>query len=275
MRAVVVTRDGLHPLIEAHDDHGKEEKHTVDDAVSTHGQVAAVLHHSTVDNQHDEARAGVHQEGREADAEDASHDGQLQEQRVLADKDHFRGARENPQLPAERHALRDDGGDGGTLDAHVEGIDEDGVEGGVEEHGEDGGGHRRAGMSGRAQDGIQAEVKMREDVAVEDPLHVFAGVGQCLVGGSEEAEDRVEKGEHGAHEQDAHEDVQRQTVAKVVLCLLAVLLAQAHTDHRGGADADHRAEGGAEVHQWEGDGEACNGHSPHALTDEHAIDHII
>ena len=272
---VVVAGDGLHPLVEAHDDHGEEEEHAVDDAVGAHGQVAAIFHHAAVDEQHNEARAGVHQERREADAEDTADDVGAQRPGVTTHVHNLRRAREDPQLPRQRDALRDDGGDGGTLDAQSETVDEQRVEGGVEQHREDSGKHCRAGMPGGAQDGIEAEVEMGEDVAIENPLHILAGIGEGLVGSPEEAEDGIEESQNEAHEQDAHEDVQRHAVAEIVLCFLAVLLTQAHTDHRGGADADHRAEGGAEVHQREGDGQTRDGHGAYALANEHAIDHVV
>ena len=130
-------------------------------------------------------------------------------------------------------------------------------------------------MAGGAQDGVEAEVEVGEDVAVENPFHVLAGVGQGLVGGAEEAQDGVEGEQHDCHEQHAHEHVQRQRVAEEVLCLFAVLLSEADADHRGSAYADHRAEGCTEVHQGEGDGEAGDGHRPHALPDEDAVHHVV
>ncbi len=62
LRTVVIAGYGLHPLVEAHDNHGEEEEHTVHYAVGSDSEVAAILDHAAIDEQHDEAGAGIHQE---------------------------------------------------------------------------------------------------------------------------------------------------------------------------------------------------------------------
>ena len=99
--AVVVARYGLHPLIEAHDNHGEDEQDAVHYAVGSHGQVSALFHHFPVDKQHHEAGTGIHEEGRESDGEDAADYAWAQHQRIFADKDDLRGARKYPHLPAK------------------------------------------------------------------------------------------------------------------------------------------------------------------------------
>ena len=198
-----------------------------------------------------------------------------QGQRVATDEHDLRRPREDVQLPDQRDTLRDDCGYGRSFDAEVEAIDEERVKDGVEEHRQYGCRHGRAGMTGRAQDGIEAEIEVGEDVAIENPLHVLTSIRQRLVGSSEEAQDGVESSQNNAHEEHAHDDVQRQRVAEELLGLLAVLLAKTHADHRGGAYAYHGTEGCRKVHQREGDGEAGYGHCADALTDEDAVDHIV
>ena len=273
--SVVVAGNGLHTLIESHDNHGEEEEPTVVAAIGTHGKVAAILHHTSINKEHDEAGTGIHQEWRETYREDAAHDARAELPSVAPEEDDFRRTGEDPQLPAERDALRENRGNGRTTDAEVQAVDEQRVEGGVEQHGQDCGVHRRAGMAGRAQHGVESEVEMGEDVAVENPLHVLAGVGQRLVRSAEEAEDGIEEGEDTAHEEQAHEHVESQGIAEEMLRLLAVLLTEAHADHRGRAHTYHGSEGGTEIHQGKGDGKAGNGHRPYALSDEDAVHHIV
>ena len=175
--AVVITGDGLHALVEAHDDHGKEEENAVIDTIGSDGEVAAVLNHTSIDKENNKAGTGVHKEGRKAYAEDATHNAVTQLPGITTEEDDFRGTRKDTQLPTEGDALGDNGGDSGTPDTEVETVDEQRIEGGVEKDGENGSIHRRAGMTSRTQDGIKSEVEMGEDVAVEDPLHVLAGIG--------------------------------------------------------------------------------------------------
>jgi len=65
--AEIVACDGLHPLVEPHDDHHEEEGQPVDDTVGPDHQVAAVLFEPLVDEDDDEAGRHVHQKGRHAD----------------------------------------------------------------------------------------------------------------------------------------------------------------------------------------------------------------
>ncbi len=43
-RTVVIARDGLETLADAHDDHEEDETQPVSDTVSTHGEVTAIFH---------------------------------------------------------------------------------------------------------------------------------------------------------------------------------------------------------------------------------------
>jgi len=66
---VVVSGNGLHALVKAHDYHHEEEYHAVGYAVGSDGEVATVLLQPLVDEDDNEAGAEVHQEGREADGQ--------------------------------------------------------------------------------------------------------------------------------------------------------------------------------------------------------------
>lgn len=59
---VIIPSNGLHTLIDAHDDHHEEESQPIDDTVSTDIEIAAVLLESLVDQNHDETSRKVHQE---------------------------------------------------------------------------------------------------------------------------------------------------------------------------------------------------------------------
>ncbi len=184
-------------------------------------------------------------------------------------------AGEDAQLPHQAGALRQHSSHSSTLDAKPEAVDEQRVEDGVEQHGEYGGIHGHAGMACRAQHGIEAKVHVGEDIAVEYPLHVLAGIRQGLDRCTEEEEYGIEQQQDNSHEEDAHHDVERHGVAEEALRSLMVLLPETHGDHGAGTHADHSAKGGTEVHQRERDGQARDGHRPYPTTDEHGVDHVV
>ena len=72
-RTEVITRNGLHPLVDAHDDHHEEESQPIDDTVSTDIEIAAVLLESLVDEDDNHARSQVHEEWSQSDSDDVFH----------------------------------------------------------------------------------------------------------------------------------------------------------------------------------------------------------
>ena len=72
--AIVVSGNGLHGLVESHDDHHEDEGHLVHDAVGSYRIVASVVGEAAVDEDDHKARGKVHKAGREADGEYLLHD---------------------------------------------------------------------------------------------------------------------------------------------------------------------------------------------------------
>ena len=100
-------------------------------------------------------------------------------------------------------------------------------------------------MARGAEEVIQAQVDMGNDVAVEDDFHIVAGVGKCLFARTEEVEHRVEEEEENYREEDTHDDVQDQNIAQNMIGAHVVLLPQLDGNQRGGSDAHERTEGGS------------------------------
>ena len=78
MRSVVVTRYGLHALIESHHEHHENESYSVGYAIGTNGQVTAVAHQLIVDEYYHYASANIHEERGHAYGEDVFHQGGFQ-----------------------------------------------------------------------------------------------------------------------------------------------------------------------------------------------------
>ena len=111
-------------------------------------------------------------------------------------------------------------------------------------------------MARHADDGVQAEIQVRNDIADEDRNHVVAGIGQRCVARAEEAQDRIEEDKGDGHEQEADQHVQNEDIAEHFLGHGVILLPEQHGNQGGAAYADKRAESGGQVHQREGQCEA-------------------
>ena len=115
--AEIVACDGLHPLVEPHDDHHEEEGQPVDDTVGPDHQVAAVLFEPLVDEDDDEAGRHVHQKGRHADGQNLLDDPLARPVDSPVEMQQFARIGEQPELPDERDHLRQHRGDRCAADA--------------------------------------------------------------------------------------------------------------------------------------------------------------
>ena len=65
----VITRNGLHSLVQSHYNHYDDKYQPVDNAESADSQIAAILFQSLIDKDYDEACRHIHQERRHADSQ--------------------------------------------------------------------------------------------------------------------------------------------------------------------------------------------------------------
>ncbi len=277
--AVVVPRNGLHALVEAHHNHHEEEGDAVHDAIRADGQVSAPLHQLLVDEQHHNTAGEVHQERPHANGqgilgylpvhpEHLERTGQVQETVRI---------QEIPKRIAQRHALAQDGGQRRALDAHVQRKDEDGVQNGIGGNCKQGEPHGQLGIAGRADNGVETKIQVRDGIAKGNDGHVVTGKGKGGVRGSEKAEDGVHPQQHHGGKDDARYEVEADVVAEHLAGHLVVFLAQQDRNHGGGSYAHQRTERGGNVHQGEGDGESCDAQRAYIgnMADVYAVHHII
>ena len=164
----IVARNGLHALVHTHDDHHEDEGQPVHEAVGADHQVAAVGFQALVDQDHDETGREVHQEWRHADGQDITDDLAPQAVDAAAEVDQLAAVRKQAELPHERDDLRENRGNGRPADAPAEAVDEQRVEHGIDDHRVDRRVHRLAGMSRGAQDGVQTQIHVGNDVTREE-----------------------------------------------------------------------------------------------------------
>ena len=130
-------------------------------------------------------------------------------------------------------------------------------------------------MAGGAQDGVQPQVGVRNDIACKDDLHIVAGVGKGVLSRPEETEDGVERPEAGDREYDADQDVQHQYVPQRLVGPLVFLLPQLDGYQGGGAYADQRAESRRQVHEREGERQSGYGHCAYAVADKDTVGYVV
>ena len=121
----IVSCNRLHPLIESHDDHHEKETQPVDDAVSADGQVSAVFEKLVVDEEDDDAAGQIHQERPHADGKGVLGNFPVNLEKLFPGQvQEFFLVQEIPKGIRERHALAENGRQGGSLNAHSEDVDE-------------------------------------------------------------------------------------------------------------------------------------------------------
>ena len=155
----------------------------------------------------------------------------------------FRSA-EDSELPDDSDELCDYGSDGCPLYSTVEDKDEDGVEYGIEDDGDDGGVHGFLWVSGGPEYAIESVVEVGEDIGNECDNHVTACVSECLVGGTETTQDRVEEDESDSAYDSAKDDIEHDDIAEHESCGLVVFLSESNGDECATAYANERAESG-------------------------------
>ena len=115
---------------------------------------------------------------------------------------------EELDLPHQRHQLRKDGGDGGTLYSPFENEDEEGIEYHVHHHREDGGVHRLLRLACCSEQGVHAEIHVAHHIAQQDDDHILMCIDERLVAGSEESQDRVEEEQTDDAQSDTDDEIQ-------------------------------------------------------------------
>ena len=68
-RSVIISHNRLHPLIQPHHNHEKHKCKTIDDAVGSDSQIAALSLQTVIDQNHNHTRSQMHQERSHTDSQ--------------------------------------------------------------------------------------------------------------------------------------------------------------------------------------------------------------
>ena len=193
-----------------------------------------MLLQATVDQNDNQARTKVHQEGGEPNRDNSPHHLGLQPIDALLEMEQTLRLRKMHHLKRQRDGLRDNRRPCRSLDAPAPSEDEDRVEHAVDHHGEQGRVHRHPRESRRAQHGIQTQIHVRDYIAIENDPHIIFGIGNRLLTTTEEDQHRIEKKQKDRHEEHTQDHVQHKHVAQHMVCPHIILLAQLHRHQRRG-----------------------------------------
>ena len=68
LSTIIVPRNRLHTLVETDDNHHEKHRYTIDNAKSSHSEVAAVSEQTLIDKYHYHRRCRIHQKRRKPDS---------------------------------------------------------------------------------------------------------------------------------------------------------------------------------------------------------------
>ena len=274
-RSEVISGYRLHPLVESHDNHHKEEGDAVDDAISSNRHVSSMLLQTQIDEKDHQARAHIHQERGHSNGEDAPHNLTAQPVNPFTEMKQLRWTGKMNQLSGQGNALGKHGRPGCTLDSPAQDKDEERVQDAVDHDGEQRRTHRHLRETGRTEHRVQAQIHVGYHIAAEDDLHIFFCVWQCLFACPEEIEYRLQENQKDDGEGNAHYQVQSKHIPQYMVRPIIILLPQFDGDQGGCSHAHQRPEGCRQVHQREGQCQSCYAQWSHTVADEYAVRHVI
>ena len=255
--AQIIADDGLRgvrqPLDGQRDDvsQGVERRHDADIHIAEHdaahalqGRVAGDLHGSV---------GGVHHKARRAERNDALQNARFGLEILFAEAERRLLSAEEKQHPRRRDCLREDGRDGGALDAEAEGEDEEGVERDVDDRSRRDRYHAVFGVALHVDEAVHARCEHHERRADEIDVEVFRGVGVRCVARAEEIEDGLHEGIAQRHHEEGAAKQRREGVAHDLFGVCRLVTAPIDGAEGRAARAEEVGEGEHERHDGEGE----------------------
>ena len=176
------------------------------------GEVAAVIQQLTVDKKDDQAAGEIHKERPHADGKGLFGDGPVDREHPAPEMHHTFLPAEIEKGVAERHRLTENGRQRGAADAEPEREDEQRIQHGVGCDRENGKIHRGLRVPRSADDAVEAEIQMGDDVACGQDEHIVAGKGQGVFACAEKGEYGIDPHKGHKREQQAYQYIEREGV---------------------------------------------------------------
>ena len=276
-RPIIIARNRLQALVEAHANHYEQHRETVHDTVGANGKVAAVLAELLVHEKRHQAGGHIHQERPDTDRKRLPGHRAVKPENGLAEMQEAALVGEEIKRVAEGGNLAKHRGKGGAAYAHTESKNEHRIQYRIGNHREKRQSHRRAGMPRATDYAVESVHQVGESIAQDDDGHIVPRERQGVFTGPEEIQYRIQEsqGHHG--EKNADYGIEREGIGQHLPGRLVVLLPQQYGNQRHCAHAHECAEGDADVHQGEGHGKAgdCVGAHIGDVPDVDAVHHVI
>ena len=181
LRSIVITGYRLHSLVHAHCHDNKDETYSVCYAIRTNSKVTSMLHQTGVDKNHHETTTCIHRKWRNTDTYDILHNRLVKSEKTIVEMQKLLLVGEQFPLPGKRKELREYRCKSSSPDSQIQAIDEDWIENRIDHNRENRGIHSMTRLTGRAKNGIQTEIQMREDITAKYYLHIIPSVWEGIV----------------------------------------------------------------------------------------------
>ena len=191
--AEVIAGNGLHSLIQTHHNHNEEEYQTVDNTESSDSQIPSVLFQPFINKDDDKAGGKIHQEGSHTDGQRIKNNLLFQSENAFMKMQEFVLITKQLELPEKCDDLCGNRSDSRTLYSPAKAVNKNRIEYRINDHGSNRSIHRLLWMPCGTKYRIQAQVKMGDDISLEDNHHIVAGIADSRLTSPEEVKNRIEE----------------------------------------------------------------------------------
>ena len=130
-------------------------------------------------------------------------------------------------------------------------------------------------MTGGTEHGVQTEIDMGQDIAVEDDLHIIVRVAERVLTRAECQENRIQPNKPHHHHHRREDDIHHDHIAQYAVRPLVVFLTQVDSQQRRSPDAHQAAEGSADVHEGFGDRQRTQCQRTATVTDIDTVHDVV
>ena len=251
--------------------------HRAGDGHGSHGDVAAIALEGGVERDIQQRLRGLHHEGGHPQRKHRGHEAPAGPQGILSEAQGRLLPREEPHHPDAGNSLGDHGGQGRALHAHIQTVDENGVQDDVADSTNQYGAHTDRGkaLGGDKQVHPQSHHYKQGPAGVD--AHVGQGVDDGLLAAPEDPEQLL--AEQPEQTRQSHGDGHQAGKAAAHDLLRPAVVPLAHGDGRSGRAAlgYQHGESADKVHHREAQPDARQGQSPHLghMADVNAVHNIV
>ena len=233
------------------------------------------MYQTTVENNHHDTSAGVHQEIGGTDRNDVGYHLTYQTEILFLEMQivlRITKMRHHPDKSTKLSAGRCQSR---SANAPIENENKQRRQKHIHYHRQESRHHRFARIAGCTHHRIESQEVMIEHIGNQYHLHKLFGIGQHLLAGAKKTQNGLQPNQSAHAYQQAHHHVQKESRSQHLLGLFVSFLAQTNGNERRRTHAQHRAESGGQIHDGHGDTQSGNRVGPYPVSDKNPIDNVI